>query len=513
MGATPHRGHSCAVSDDQNRPDSRKSRQDLLDEIYLLRDIAGEREQRARDLGVQLSEKTAALSSVLGSRSWRITAPLRAVASWLRNRRAATRSSTAHARSAPVEPRPPANAVNPQGLARLRQAGHRCLFVDVTELAAHEGRTGVQRVVREILRALLATPPSGFDVEPVCAAAEGTWRYAHAVKARFTRLAPQGSELLIDVRAGDVFLGLDHSMQAVTDRAKELERWRAIGVAIWFVCNDTLPLSHPEWFPGEVAKTYKRWFGTVAGAADGIACISEATQAEVKHWIATLQPGRERVLRLGHFHLGANPDAIAAADAVFPQDQAIMDRLRGTPVFLMVGTLEPRKGHAQALEAFNELWAAGRDVALVIVGFPGWMTEVTQRRIRHHDEFGRRLFWFMDTEDAVLEYLYAHATALLAPSHGEGFGLPLVEAARHALPILCRDLPVFREVAAGFAVYFSGGDSASLAAAVVRWLDAWRHGNVVSTAAMPRLSWTESTQQLLDVVFAKPRAAPSTASR
>ena len=167
----------------------------------------------------------------------------------------------------------------------------------------------------------------------------------------------------------------------------------------------------------------------------------------------------------------------------------------------MVGTLEPRKGHLQALQAFEMLWAEGTDVALVIAGFPGWMTEVLQRRIRHHDEFGKRLFWFSNASDASLRRLYESCTVLLAPSFGEGFGLPLLEAARHNLPILCRDLSVFREIAGEHAVYFSGSDPASLVDAIRDWLDARQRGVIPVPSQMPRLRWGESAGQLAALVL------------
>ena len=43
-------------------------------------------------------------------------------------------------------------------------------------------------------------------------------------------------------------------------------------------------------------------------------------------------------------------------------------------------------------------------------------------------------------------YLYAHAQALVHPSKEEGFGLPLVEAAHFACPVIAADIPVFREI-------------------------------------------------------------------
>ena len=38
----------------------------------------------------------------------------------------------------------------------------------------------------------------------------------------------------------------------------------------------------------------------------------------------------------------------------------------------MVGTLEPRKGIAQVLSAFELLWADGVELQLVLVGKEGW---------------------------------------------------------------------------------------------------------------------------------------------
>ena len=76
--------------------------------------------------------------------------------------------------------------------------------------------------------------------------------------------------------------------------------------------------------------------------------------------------------------------------------------------------------------------------------------------IREHPELNNRLFWENDADDTRLMDAYDSSTCLLSPSEGEGFGLPLIEAARHNLPILARDIPVFREVAGDHALYFSG---------------------------------------------------------
>lgn len=507
------------MSDEKGRPDSQKSRQELLDEIYLLRDVAGERGAKLAERDETLATLSSELDLIQHSRSWRMTAPLRWMARWLAGGRQSALPVKAlqmlEGRSRSGKDQVPVEAQSGEDLRheRVLPACHqaidrsaapdgRCLFVDVTELALREGRTGVQRVTRQILHALWASPPEGYKVEPVYATTGQPYRLARRFAAKEFGDAGQAiSEPPMRARSGDLFLGLDHVMEAVTEHAGELVALHEMGVRTWFVCNDTLPLSRPEWFPPEVHGRFKAWFQTIARVGDGIACISRATELDVRHWVDALGIERKSPLALSHFHLGSEIDPDGSASGVTQDQQAILDRLRGMSSFLMVGTLEPRKGHAQALDAFTTLWAQGEDLALVLVGLPGWMTEVTQRRIRHHDEFGKRLFWFADASDALLEQLYEHCSALLAPSEGEGFGLPLTEAARHGLPILCRDLPVFHEVAGEFASYFSGNEATSLAQAVESWLEAQRQGQVPSTAAMPRLTWVESVQQLLGVIL------------
>jgi glycosyltransferase involved in cell wall biosynthesis len=58
----------------------------------------------------------------------------------------------------------------------------------------------------------------------------------------------------------------------------------------------------------------------------------------------------------------------------------------------------------------------------------------------HLDEHVCFVSDYFSPTDADVDSLYALADALLYPSHQEGFGLPILEAALHRLPIFCRDL-------------------------------------------------------------------------
>jgi glycosyltransferase involved in cell wall biosynthesis len=163
----------------------------------------------------------------------------------------------------------------------------------------------------------------------------------------------------------------------------------------------------------------------------------------------------------------------------------------------MVGTIEPRKRHEDALAAMERLWSEGQDVSLCIIGKYGWKSSHIADRLQTHPEKGRRLFWIGDASDAELQFAYRAASALIFPTWAEGYGLPIIEAAYFGLPVLCSDLPVLREVGGEHAIYFQRGEPAAIASAIRMFLN----GKVqVDPAGIKRLSWAESAHQLLELV-------------
>jgi glycosyltransferase involved in cell wall biosynthesis len=165
----------------------------------------------------------------------------------------------------------------------------------------------------------------------------------------------------------------------------------------------------------------------------------------------------------------------------------------------MVGTLEPRKGYTDTLNVFDALWRQGQDINLVIVGKVGWKVEALVARIKEHPEFNQRLFWLAGISDEYLDRVYNTCTCLIAASYGEGFGLPLIESAQRGLPIIARDIPVFREVAGKHATYLPPDLQAITGGAVIKqWLEKHRKDEVRGSDAMPWLTWQESSKVLLD---------------
>jgi glycosyltransferase involved in cell wall biosynthesis len=141
---------------------------------------------------------------------------------------------------------------------------------------------------------------------------------------------------------------------------------------------------------------------------------------------------------------------------------------------------------------------------LVIVGKGGWLVDELIEKLEGHPMLNTRLFWLRGISDEFLEKTYQVCSALIAASEGEGFGLPLIEAAQHQLPIIARDIPVFREVGGEHAFYFTDTkDPESLADTIRVWIELNAQGSVPSSVTMPWLRWSESTAQLLEALHLK----------
>ncbi|ALK29459.1 hypothetical protein Bpla01_53350 [Burkholderia plantarii] len=406
--------------------------------------------------------------------------------------RLATRLPGLLLRSARERLRALASAASPVGTVDAATPT-RQLLIDVSIIAAHDAGTGIQRVVRRLAEGLLRRPPPGYAVRLVRATRKLPYRYADdyartlcgdAAPAPRDRQAHPDGPLV--VHAGDVFVGLDLASRIVPRRMDDLLAMKAAGARVTFVVYDLLPAVHPHWFTRRASRDFRRWLSFLGLHADALFCISATVAGETRDWLSRRFGLVGALPLIGDFRLGSDFTTPAPRTPKAPDATGML-------TLLMVGTVEPRKGHAAVLDAMDLLWRRGAPIALTIAGRPGWRIDALAERLRNHPEAGRRLTWLPAIDDAALSRRYDSADGLIMASQAEGFGLPLVEAALHGLPILARDIPVFREVAGRHARYFANGGAAQLADAIERWAAELRAGTAPDSRGLPLSTWDDST--------------------
>jgi glycosyltransferase involved in cell wall biosynthesis len=378
------------------------------------------------------------------------------------------------------------------------------LFVDVSELRHGDARTGCQRVTRSVLRAWLEEPLEGFEIMPVYATTEKQgYFYAHDFLAGLTEQTSRGPDKPIDYAEGDVFFGLDLQTHVVSAQKSYLQQMRRRGVLTRFLVYDLLPVQMPKFFPEGTETSFEPWLETIS-VSDGIVAISKVSADAFRTWQVDRGIVVEGLFSYDYVHLGADIESSLPTRGLPSGAEAVLSKIEGHPSFLSVGTVEPRKGYSQTLDAFELLWARGVNVNLVLVGKEGWKVDSLVQRLRNHPESGNKLFWLDGISDEYLGRIYAATTCLLAASEGEGFGLPLIEAAQAGLPILARDIEVFREVAGANATYFEAQTSDQLATAIERWLASFQEGKAVSSEGLHWLTWEKCAAELGRIVTRPP---------
>jgi glycosyltransferase involved in cell wall biosynthesis len=380
----------------------------------------------------------------------------------------------------------------------------RTLFVDVSAVVRVDLKTGIQRVTRALLLEFLTNPPEGWRVEPVYLSG-GTDKQFHYARTYTQKLLDIHVEGLLDepVRplSGDILLGLD-LYWGVADIEPAYMRWRALGVSIQFVVYDLLPILQPEHFPSDTSAGFPVWLNFITRVSDGLLCISNSVASDMAAWVKENAGSQVSRLRIEAFPLGADIQTSAPSKGLPQNAEELLTQIATRPSILMVGTVEPRKKHIQALDAMEYLWGRGVEINFVVVGKQGWLNDADALRLHNHPELGNRFFWLTGVSDEYLDKIYEACSALLAASSGEGFGLPLIEAAVHGLPVIARDIPVFREVAGDYAFYFSGNTGSELGSAIEEWLDLRKaNGLARSLMTIEPTTWSESAASLLSLVL------------
>ncbi|WP_033570727.1 glycosyltransferase family 4 protein [Dickeya undicola] len=372
------------------------------------------------------------------------------------------------------------------------------LYLDVSAVMVNGDRTGIQRVVRAISFELVRSKLEQLDVYPIYKKPEdNSFKIAKELLDEIMGEQFDSSMLIdIDFIFGDTLLFLDLHPSLAISHELRTDYLISKGVNVYHVVYDLLPLNFPQYFWPELCQEFKTWFESIL-KSQGVLCISKAVANQVNHYIEKNDIKIRENFIVGSFHLGANMESSLPTKGISHAEKEMISHLKRNPTFLMVGTIEPRKQQKQILDVFNILWSQKLNINLVFVGKKGWGVDNLISQISTHPKLNKQFYWCNGISDECLESLYSISSGLIIASEDEGFGLPLIEAAQHGIPIIARDIPVFREIADDHAYYFSGKSVSDIAKEFTEWLALFEMNEHPKSIAMPWLTWKQSAQQLL----------------
>lgn len=353
-------------------------------------------------------------------------------------------------------------------------------LLDVTRMVSRAGRvaTGVDRVERAYLQELCRDPQVplfaiartalGYVLVDIAGATalmnatvSGEWGridlLAHlsrrADKARqrgqsflrrnaIARCLPRNLTAMLRQHLPDGFSYINVGHSNLTERM--LAAVRAIPKSrISVLVHDTIPLDYPDMQRPETVEAFAAKLRRVSSYADQVICTSVTCLKDVTRHMEDMG----RVPPMLPAHIGVIP--------VTPDPSLIPSHLNlSQPYFVTVGTIEPRKNIAMLLDVWARLGTAAP--GLLICGRRGWQSEDVFARL---DRGVNGVIELPNLSDEAIAALLQGSNGLLFPSLVEGFGLPPAEAAALGVPVICADLPVYREFLGNTPVYLDASDS------------------------------------------------------
>jgi glycosyltransferase involved in cell wall biosynthesis len=260
--------------------------------------------------------------------------------------------------------------------------------------------------------------------------------------------------------------------------------------ALVVTVHDAVPWTHPETLTPRGVHWHRVMAERAARHADAIVVPTRAVADELARHLRPRAP--VEVVGLGvSGQLPPPPDGDAWARELGLPDG---------PFLLSLATLEPRKGLDVLIDALAQPVAPA--VPLLLVGQPGWGDVEPDVLAARAGLPPGRVRMLGRLSDADLAVVLARATALVAPSRAEGFGLPVLEAMAAGTAVVSSDAPALVEVGGGATLLTPVADAGALAEALDRVVgdDALRSALEASgRRRAAHYSWTATAERMWEL--------------
>ena len=297
------------------------------------------------------------------------------------------------------------------------------------------------------------------------------------VSDRSDKELPESLVQFIKRQTNVFYINVSHTgMENYSRFEKLVFKW---GVRLVFYVHDILPIQFPEYVrPGDDLHHAKRLKNALQ--YDSIILTnSKTTASDIRSWaLAELGIDVEStVLYIGveeAFHRNPASD-IDGAVYDFDGHRELKDNVKRIvqgkrPYFVALGTIEPRKNHILLLQIWRkyESYLDKKAIPLlVITGKRGWENSNVFAILDRCPWLKNSVIEISDLDDYNIMSLMKKSRAILFPSFGEGWGMPLVEAITLGVPVICSDMPVFREASQGKAHFIDPLDAKGWSEAIL----------------------------------------------
>lgn len=180
--------------------------------------------------------------------------------------------------------------------------------------------------------------------------------------------------------------------------------------------------------------------------------------------------------------------------------------LSGQPYLLHVGMLNKRKNIPLLIHAFKQVLAHRPDLKLVLAGSMNAKDHINdkeniEKAIADTGLHNEVVFTgYMSDED--LSVLYGQALLYIFPSVNEGFGLPVLEAFMHGVPVLVANNSCLPEIGGDAVIGFNPWNSRDLAEKIIGVLldtEAYERLRQAGYARLSQFSWQKAADSLVSV--------------
>lgn len=392
------------------------------------------------------------------------------------------------------------------------------LLIDLTHTSHTPARTGIQRVARALHQNLAANavpvtrdpfvgawrPLEAWELANLANSQGGAKRKAQwPARAKWRgRIRRTLGQTPRHALRGD-FAGLIEpelfGPPVARDLPKLFAHVRGPRIALFL---DAIPLRFPELTPPGTVARFPGYMRELL-LFDGIAAISQESRDSLLgywEWLGERNPPPVAALPLG-VDPALQTFATQAGDQGIDPTAQSGARFQDTgPVVLCVGTLEGRKNHLALLDACEQLWGAGHNFQLRIIGHVNAETGGRAlARLRELQAAGRNLRYDGPATDDTIAHAYATCSFTVYPSIAEGFGLPVIESLARGKPCICSAMGALGEISRdGGCLALRTLDVESLAMAIARFLDNPAELSQAAVDARRRTfkTWADYTREL-----------------